>query len=70
MHQRQVEKSFNHLMYADDMTVLAPSVKGLQNLIDICASYAEQHEIVFNSSKTVCVSVPRDINLNICPLST
>ena len=52
-----VDKSFNHLMYADDMTVLAPSVKGLQNLINICASYAEEHEIVFNSSKTVCLCI-------------
>ena len=44
-------------MYADDMTVMAPSVKGLQNLINICTNYAEEHEIVFNSSKTVCLCI-------------
>ena len=52
-----VDKSFNHLMYADDMTVMAPSVKGLQNLINICTNYAEEHETVFNSSKTVCLCI-------------
>ena len=39
------------------MTVMVPSVKGLQNLINICASYAEKHEIVFNSSKTACLCI-------------
>ena len=63
------DKSLNHSMYADDMTVMAPSVKGLKNLITISASYTKEHEIVFNFSKTVCVSVPRVINPNICPLS-
>ena len=52
-----LDNPLNHLMYADDMPVMASSVKGLKNLINICASYAEEHEIVFNSSETVCLCI-------------
>ena len=52
-----IDKSFNHLMYTDNMTVMAPSVKGLQNLINISASYAREHKIVLNTSKTVCLCI-------------
>ena len=44
-------------MYTDDMTIISPSVKGLQNLIHIRVRYAEEHEIGFNSSKTVCLCI-------------
>ena len=36
------------LFYADDMAVLAPSVKGLQKLLDICLKW----DILLNSKKT------------------
>ena len=38
----------NHFMYADDLVILSPSAKGLQQLIDICADYGEMHDIIFN----------------------
>ena len=31
----------NHFMYADDIALLAPSVKGLQKLVNVCTSYAK-----------------------------
>ena len=31
----------NHLMYADDMVIISPSVKGLQRLLDICCVWPE-----------------------------
>ena len=37
----------NHLMYADDMCILAPSATGLQNLLNICVDYAKTNTIVF-----------------------
>ena len=48
-----VDKTVNHLMYADDLTLLAPSAKGLQKLLDTCETYANTHEMVFNSKKSV-----------------
>ena len=38
--------------YADDMAVLAPSLKGLQRLLDACASYCSEWDIKLNTKKT------------------
>ena len=38
--------------YADDMAILAPSLKGLQKLLDICNEYCAAWDIRLNSSKT------------------
>ena len=46
----------NHLMFADDICVFCPSVRGLQSILDVCQAYVEWHEILFNCSKTVCIT--------------
>ena len=48
----------NHLMYADDLGIISPSVKGLQGLLDICALYGQNHDILCDHSKTVCMYMP------------
>ena len=40
-------------MFADDICVFAPTLRGLQRLLDVCCAYAVEHEIVFNYKKTV-----------------
>ena len=45
----------NHLMFADDICVLSPSISGLQFLLNICGDYAAEHEITFNCNKTIGV---------------
>ena len=45
----------NHLIYADDITLLSPSSTGLQKLINLCVDYASAHSIVFNSKKSECI---------------
>ena len=45
----------NHIMYADDLVIISPSVKGLQRLLDVCAVYGQTHDILFNDDKTVCM---------------
>ena len=47
----------NSFSYADDMCLVAPSVRGLQCLVDICADYAEQHDILYNTEKTQCMFI-------------
>ena len=44
-------------MYADDLTLLAPSAKGLQKLLDTCETYANKHEMVFNSKRSVFMCI-------------
>ena len=45
----------NHLFYADDLCLLAPSAMGLQQLIDICCRYGEEHDIILNALKSYYV---------------
>ena len=40
------------LFYADDMAILAPSIKGLQSLLNICESYCLEWDICLNAKKT------------------
>ena len=42
----------NHLMYADDIVLFAPSAKGLQKIINVCYAYGCDNDIIFNSSKS------------------
>ena len=39
--------------YADDLTLLAPTLSGLQVLIKICERYADEFDIKFNRAKSV-----------------
>ncbi|CAL4169424.1 unnamed protein product, partial [Meganyctiphanes norvegica] len=43
----------NHLFYADDLALLCPSQRGLQELLEICEKYAHEHDIKFNTKKSV-----------------
>ena len=54
----------NHLMYADDIVLFSPSADGLQRLINICKSYGDEVNIMFNSKKTVAMAV-NSVNTNL-----
>lgn len=59
---------FNHVFYADDLCLIAPSAIALQKLINICSKYGIQHDIVYNPLKSVCmVFKPKGYKLQ-CPL--
>ena len=45
------------LSYADDMVLLAPTVTALQTLLEVCRAYDAPHNIVYNTTKTVCMLV-------------
>ena len=50
------EVVLNHLMFADDICVLFPSVRRLQRILDVCQAYAKSHGIIFNCTKAVCMT--------------
>ena len=52
----------NHLFYADDLVLMCPSHRGLQELLETCMKYASEHDIKFNNKKSV-VLVRRSILL-------
>ena len=39
---------------AGDITLLCPSICGINNMIDICCEYAEEYDIKFNTTK-MCI---------------
>ena len=41
--------------YADDIILLSLTVTGMQQMLDICNNYANQHQILFNASKSCSV---------------
>ena len=43
----------NHVMYADDLCLLAPSASAMQSLLDICYDYGSDNDILFNPIKSV-----------------
>ena len=45
----------NHVMYADDICLLAPSALGLQKLLEMCYDFSQHNDIIFNSLKSVYV---------------
>ena len=44
----------NHIMYADDMCLLAPCSTALVN---ICYDYANEHDILYNAKQSVCMLI-------------
>lgn len=46
----------NHLMYADDLVLLCPSIRSLRTLVDICNSYGAEFDIIYHPKKSECVN--------------
>ena len=40
------------LAYADDVTLISPSMTGLKKMSSICEQYASEYDILFNGSKS------------------
>ena len=40
------------IFYADDMAILSPSVKGLQQLLELCGAYCQEWDICLNAKKS------------------
>ena len=47
----------NHMFYADDSILLAPSPSVLQKLLNICHEFGSKHELSYNAKKTVCMAL-------------
>ena len=47
----------NHVCYADDLVLISPSPAALQSLINMCQTYANNNEIIYNVKKTTCMCI-------------
>ena len=60
------DQCMNHLMYADDICVMAPTAIALQKLLDVCYEYGITNDLIYNPLKSVCMAMPRRFKLY-CP---
>ena len=60
----------NHISYADDMCLLSFSTAGMQKLLNICDQYTNDHDLIYNSKKTMCMCfTPKSCKSYECKLS-
>ena len=52
----------NHMLYADDLSIVSLSSAGLQQLLVQCDDYCKKHSITFNVSKSVCILFKSEVN--------
>ena len=58
------DQCMNHLIYADDICVMAPLAIALQKLLDVCCEYGITNDLIYNPLKSVCmVFKPRRFKL-------
>ena len=46
----------NHIMYADDLVLIAPSVAGMNKILKLCEGFGSQHDIIYNPTKSCSMS--------------
>jgi len=59
----------NHLMYADDTCIIAPSPSAIQELLDICADFAVSNFIILIEKRIKCVFQTKFTEWFICTYS-
>ena len=52
------------LSYADDITLISPSLYGLNRMLDICNKFAIYNFIIFDSKKTICIKYGEDVRVS------
>ena len=52
------------LSYADDITIMCPSIGGLNEMLKICHNFAQSNSITFNNKKTACIKFGKEIVKN------
>jgi hypothetical protein len=50
------KRFYGAVAYADDIALLAPSIRALTCMLNVCVQYAMSHDIVFNAAKSACVT--------------
>jgi len=47
---------YNHVNYADDSVLLAPTPEALQKLINVCQAFALRNDMMYNVTKSLCLA--------------
>ena len=52
---------YGALSYADDLTLLAPSVTGLKKMLQVCEKFGQDYGVAYNPVKSVCMLFSRKV---------
>ena len=55
------------IFYADDMSILSPSLKGVQKLLDLCGAYCTEWDICLNPKKSKIMLFGKPTNIDYKP---
>ena len=50
------------LSNADDITLICPSLRGMNCMLKICSDFAENFSLTFNSNKSMCIKFGESVN--------
>eukprot|EP00914_Ancora_sagittata_P012591 GHVO01024206.1.p1 GENE.GHVO01024206.1~~GHVO01024206.1.p1 ORF type:complete len:131 (-),score=10.07 GHVO01024206.1:442-834(-) len=50
--------------YADDLTLLSPTLTGMQKMVDICDEFGEENDLTFNPKKSECIAFSQGVSIN------
>ena len=48
------------LAYADDVVIMAPTLHGLQDMLDTCSEFGTKYGVLYNTKKTLCMRISKD----------
>ena len=61
------DQCMNHVMYADDIYLMAPSAISLQKMLDVYFDFSLRNDIMFKPVKSVCVTFKSKNSKLSCP---
>ena len=53
------------ISYADDLTLLCPSIQGLQLMLNVCEAFAQQYGMQYNPDKSICINFCKKTNVDL-----
>ena len=48
---------YGTLCYADDVTIVAPTISALQKMVDACEQFGHEYDISYNAAKSYCLQI-------------
>ena len=57
----EIKHSYSY-SYADDITLICPSLRDMNCMLKICSDFAENFSLTFNSNKSMCIKFGESVN--------
>ena len=52
------------MSYADDITLIGPSLRDMNGMLQICAEFTKTFSLTFNRNKSMCIKFSDNVNVN------